>query len=357
MSRQVKRIFILGIGDVGFRIAQMTAERGLATDLRLAGHGESHAQWARLLQLGTSCRTSAVTLDGMDEAALSTALADFAPHLIIQCATLLAPFAFIQCGSDKTLALARAGFAFQTSAQLPIVMTLMKARKKARLDCPVVNGSFPDATNPMLARLGLAPTVGVGNVAIIARLLESARPKPQGERLKVIAHHPQLLGFIRGELPRQDLAMPLVHEDGKRLSDDVLKIPSGLKIGPSLNYLVAVTALPIIEGLLDPSRTIETHAPGILGLEGGYPVMIRNGEIVLDLPAGVTTEEAVAFNRMAGRGDAIERIEQDGTLVYTEAARRVAAGICPELGEPLHPDKVMERFEVLDAFVRECRRA
>ena len=40
----------------------------------------------------------------------------------------------------------------------------------------------------------------------------------------------------------------------------------------------------------------------------------------------------------------IERIEDDGTVIYTEHARRIMADINPILTEPLVPSRAKERF-------------
>jgi hypothetical protein len=55
-NEQKRRVMILGLGDLGIRLAQTVAERGLATDLKLVSRGEVAAQWAQLLRLGTDCR-------------------------------------------------------------------------------------------------------------------------------------------------------------------------------------------------------------------------------------------------------------------------------------------------------------
>jgi hypothetical protein len=51
-------------------------------------------------------------------------------------------------------------------------------------------------------------------------------------------------------------------------------------------------ALALISG-----KTHVGRAAGPFGCPGGYPIKIENGEIALNLPAGVTPEEAIAFNK------------------------------------------------------------
>jgi len=38
------------------------------------------------------------------------------------------------------------------------------------------------------------------------------------------------------------------------------------------------------------------HAPAPNGLPGGYPVRLQDGQLTLDLPAGITESAAVAWN-------------------------------------------------------------
>ena len=59
---------------------------------------------------------------------------------------------------------------------------------------------------------------------------------------------------------------------------------------------------------------------GPAGLPGGYPARVENGRISLSLPEGLEVDDAVALNDAAARWDGIERIEPDGTVMYTADA-------------------------------------
>jgi hypothetical protein len=192
---QKRRVVILGLGDLGTRLAQTLAERGLATDLKLVSRGAVAAQWAHLLRLGTDCRVSSERTDGLDVAGMTNVLASFEPDLIIQCASLLSPFALLESGAPAAVGIMKAGFALQIAAHLPIIATLMRAHAIVGLSCPVINCSFPDLSHPILWRLGLAPTAGIGNVAMIARHLEEARGKRGKGKLRIIAHHAHVTPF------------------------------------------------------------------------------------------------------------------------------------------------------------------
>jgi hypothetical protein len=70
------------------------------------------------------------------------------------------------------------------------------------------------------------------------------------------------------------------------------------------------------------------------------------------LPAGLSREYAVSFNDLAAKGEGIERIDEDGTVYYTEHARQSVAEFCPELAGPLRPGDVESRFQILQAVAQ-----
>src|SRR5215831_12062969 len=96
-----------------------------------------------------------------------------------------------------------------------------------------------------------------------------------------------------------------------------------------------------------------TPAPG--GLPGGYPVLIANGAVTLDLPPGLTRQDAIAFNDSMARGDGIEAVDDDGTVHFTAACRDAVAGLGAGLAEPLAVDDLRARAAALDAVLSETR--
>ena len=100
---------------------------------------------------------------------------------------------------------------------------------------------------------------------------------------------------------------------------------------------------------------MRTHAPGVLGLPGGYPICVRRKSIELDLPAGISRDEAVEFNNLWARADGVEGIESDGTLIHAEDARRTAKPFCAELAARSLPS-IGNRGWVLRPFYEDCLR-
>jgi len=344
---QAMRILVLGMGDLGVRIARIVVEGGFSSSCILAGKSDAATQWSRLLQISSGREVSAARVDGQNIEALKALLTRFEPEMIVQCATLLSPFALRHVPTAAAQAVLKGGFALQLAAQLPLVCTLMQALRELRMECPVINCSYPDATHPILAAEGLTPTVGIGNVAIMALWYQRQLAGATEATLQVVGQHAQLGPCLAGKPAAPETPTPLVYLNGERLASEQLLFDSGLQGGAAMNHLAAATIVPILRGLMERDRVVETHAPGVFGLPGGYPVRFVAGVPQLRLPDGLTFEEAVSFNSLAAKGEGIESIAEDGTVFYTSHAQQSVAEYCPELAEPLRIADVEKRFQVL----------
>src|SRR5260370_27779774 len=139
MKNKKRRVLLLGLGDLGSRIAQIVAERGLANALKLASRGASAGDLAQRLRRTTGCEVSGEKVDGLDLAGLTRLMADFEPDLIIQSASLLAPCALPECGTPSARGIVAGGLARQVSSQLTVVMTAMRAPKASGRSCQDIN--------------------------------------------------------------------------------------------------------------------------------------------------------------------------------------------------------------------------
>jgi hypothetical protein len=113
--------------------------------------------------------------------------------------------------------------------------------------------------------------------------------------------------------------------------------------------VTAASAAPVLEALLPGSAPLRWSTPSPGGLPGGYPVRIAGGSVTLDLPPGVTREEAAAFNERLAQADGVERIGEDGTVHFTAAAREAVADLDPFLAAPLPVTDLEARAARLDA--------
>jgi hypothetical protein len=215
---------------------------------------------------------------------------------------------------------------------LTLVYKLMQAVKQTGLDIKVINSAFPDATHPVLDKVGLAPAIGIGNVANPVPAIRSSIAHKLGRPLKDVIVYFFAQHFVSHYLPRFGdtggapyyLKAILDGEDitaGVDMAAVFADIPTRYRRpgGRDGQILTASSATTITLAMDDDIGEI-THAPGPSGLPGGYPVRVdRNGGSVI-LPQDLTLEEAVRINEDGQRYDGIDRIDEDGTVHYTESS-------------------------------------
>jgi hypothetical protein len=325
-------VLVIGLGDLGTRVLDALARLPEIDRLLGAGrneeHGQARAGQAELVAAlaGGPRRVEFERLDLDDVAAASSLLRRLDPDVVVTAAsrhTWWLPFA-----DERLEALP---YGVWLPLQLVLVRRLMEARREAGIAAPVVCLPYPDAVGPALAPLGLAPELGAGNVAETAPKLALAAAReagvaPEEVRVRLVMHHAaQRLAFpsLRREatdeppwaaevLVRDE---PLPHEQVERL----FRAPWPLPQGRDTHELSAAATAHAVQALLRDEQTA-THAPAPNGLPGGYPVLLSRRGVELDLPRGLGLAGAVALNERAAAFDGIERIEPDGTVVYTSAA-------------------------------------
>lgn len=351
------RVLIIGAGDVASRFAMGLAASGRVGAITLAGLSQGRGpETAGLVATCCDCLVRFEPLDATRQGEVEALLRRERPDLVVQAGSLLSPWTLLGRRDPLARAIAATGLGLQLPVQLPILLTVMRAAQSVGHAGPIANVSFPDATHPILDQLGLAPTIGLGNVSMIHLRVRAALRERDGEGplppIRVIGHHRHVYGVMAATPPAQKLGRCHVHlgEAGER-ADELAYAGQPIPAGLRYNEVTAASALPVMLALLPGAAPLRFSAPAPHGLPGGYPVRIAEGRIDLDLPEGVALAEAVAFNRRIARADGIEAIASDGTVSFTEAARRAVAGLAPELAEPLPPDEAGRRASRLLALL------
>ena len=347
------RILLIGPGDLGQRLAAGLASFPEVGELVLAGRDPGWGgPLAALIEACGTCRVRFHELDVHRRGDLERLLRRERPDLLVQCAAEFSPWWLGERPEPLAAALGRAGFALQLPVQLPLVMAVMQGVRTAGLGAPVVNASYPDVTHPILAARGLAPTVGIGNAGMIeARVRAALRHRPEidgAEPIRVAAHHAHVTPVVQARPPAPPATRPRVYlgEEGRR--DDALAFAGPpLPSERRLNALSAAAGLPLLRALLAGGPALRTSAPGPAGLPGGWPVRVEAGRIELDLPTGAGRDELEAFQWESARQDGVERVEADGTVVFTAEARAELRPWAGELAEPLALEEVEERRDFL----------
>jgi hypothetical protein len=353
----VSTVLIIGAGDLGERLTASLAARGNVRRVVLAGRSASTVTAiAATVASATDCLVDPAIVDASRQGEVAELLAHVRPDLVVQCASVRSPWALAGRADAVSRRVVEAGFALRLPFQLPIVLAVMRAARDADYAGPIANLSYPDVTGPVLRGLELAPTVGLGNAGMIVRRVRAAlratAPEAELPLVRVLGHHAQLPGSIGAEAPSaaDDRVRVYVGEEGSR--DDALAYRGpALASGMRLNTITTAAAMPVLEALLPGGASLRWSTPAPAGLPGGYPVRIADGVVSLDLPPRLSEAEAVAYNERVGRGDGIERIDDDGTVHFTDACKAAVADLEPELAAPLAIGDLPGRAALLDSIL------
>ena len=227
----------------------------------------------------------------------------------------------------------RCGIGPWAAMHLALTSKLMKAVKMSGIDTYVVNTSYPDVINPSLARVGMPPTVGIGNMDLAVPYIQKAASEildvPMSNvEVELIAHHYHAYYWCRygtgSEVPFY-LRVCVGKEDVTGQLGDMKKFIAELPkrgmrpAGRHGQFVVAGSALKNIMAIYNDTEEI-THAPGPQGLEGGYPVRLSRKGVQVVLPKGVTLEQARAMNLEGQEHDGVQEIKDNGDVVVTDEA-------------------------------------
>lgn len=338
---------LIGAGGLGSAILELLARESPCRIVVCSRNAERGAARCNLARLGAMAQGYGPTIDFLpldlnEQTATAETVRHISPDVILTTATMQTWW-LTDLLPPQAAAIKDAPFGMWLPVHLTLTLKLMEALHMAGYSGKTLTAPFPDVVNPILARLGLAPTSGVGNLDEIVpkvRLLAAERlgASPEAVRVRLVAHHalePAAFGHPVEEVPphllriEYDAADVTARVGGERL----LLAPYPLPSGPPTHFLTAGSAVRLVRALLWDRGTF-LHVPGPCGLPGGYPA-IAGREGVTPVPIeGHTIEEAIAVNERSHRFDGIERIEEDGTAVF-----------CPSLVE-----------RVRDALGYECER-
>lgn len=346
-------VLIVGAGDLGERFAAGLAAAGQVRRLILVSRSGA-AEAATIIASSHDCFVESVACDARQPDEVAKLLFTTDPELVVLSASGRGPWSLAGRDDEAARAIGAAGFALRLPYNLPVPLAVMQAVTDTGYEGRVANVSFPDVTGPVLARLGLAPTVGLGNAAMIllrARsVLRAANPDAELPLLRVLAQHSQLSDVMQSRLPDDPAARARVYVGEDGILDDTLAYQAP-PLAPSVryNYVTAASSLPVLHALLPGAGPLRWSTPSPHGLPGGYPVRIDKGEIALDLPPGLTEEQAVRFNDQQALADGVERIDDDGTVHFTASCREAIAAVDPGLADPLEVGDLEARAAQLDA--------
>lgn len=327
------RILFVGLGNLGSQVFDLFVLRAQRGDQFLVGGrnleylGE-RTRWtaAAALQLGLSVQVKTTSLDVWNIEQTAQTIATFQPEVIFSSVTVQRSAIISQLPQPYFERLAKARSGPWMPLTLVLVYKLMQAVKLTGLPITVLNGGSPDNAHAVLGKVGLAPTSGIGNLALAVPPLKQAlalqfhRPV---ERVQVLlfGHSAVMQQLRKGTAGGAPMHLS-VFVDGAEITSQ-LDLPALLGTLPATleheytQLLTAATAATVLDAVT--GKTQETvHAPGPRGLPGAYPFRIENGSITIVLPPRFSLEEAIRINQEGQRLDGIERIDEDGTVSFAE---------------------------------------
>ncbi|MFE7754004.1 hypothetical protein [Streptomyces sp. NPDC057429] len=252
-------------------------------------------------------------------------LARTSPRMLLVCASAQSPWERTRHPSGWTDLIAEAGFGLTLPLQADIPVRAARAVADAAPDTLLINACFPDAVNPLLKALDLPVLCGIGNAGLVAASLGHTLSLGPTPRLKVLAHHVHLHAPVH---PADEARAWL--DDAPLTDVTALLTRQRTTDRERLNLVTGHTAALLITSLAH-GFTLHTSLPGPHGLPGGYPVAIRDSTVTLDLPPGLTEQEATAWNHRVGAGDGVT--VDDGRVRFTGPALAAVTAHAPALAE------------------------
>ncbi len=335
-------VLLTGVGGLGgWALEFLARARGvdrIVTLKRSPWSGPSRVSLARLGAMfqGHAKRFEHQTLDLADLDATARFLATLKPDAILHSATVQSPRRFMNADIDDGLRaeVRAATFSLWLPWHLMPATQLIRAVERAGIETLIVNTAFPDVVNAAIwAHFGHGPVAGAGNVEVSAAAVEGYTIETTGAagediEVRLVGSH-ALMAYGAAVVPHRFQLMVRGQDvtDAYDLGPILASWPEAIAWNQTDCFsLFASSAVKNVLALLG-STPVRTHVSGPMGLPGGYPAEIAAGRVQLNLPKGVSLEEAVGVNEEAARYDAIERIEADGAVVYTGEARAAMESI------------------------------
>ncbi|WP_143036181.1 NAD-dependent epimerase/dehydratase family protein [Lentzea fradiae] len=366
-------VMIVGAGLLGYGVLELLMRR--SEDVRITVVGTDREQTRRranlalhaVTQMGYYPSVEADQVDLFDVDRTAELIARVAPDVIFTTASLQPWWQIFELPKALAEEIDRASIGPWLPMQLTLVYHLMQAVRRAGSDAKVVNAALPDVTHALLDTAGLAPTIGVGNVANVVPGLRRAAADLLDVPLRSVQLRLVAEAFVSSGLKNDHTvngAPYLLHvlvDDVDRTADvsvpDVVRLLStryariGARDG---TRLTAASALTVLDAVLDDTGAV-VHAPGPNALIGGYPVRVWRDRVELALPEGVTEQQAREVNERAMVFDGIAEVRPDGTAVYTPENMAIIEKFLGYSARTVHLDESRAQAEELGAAYRAFR--
>jgi len=329
-------IMMIGIGDLGGHVLEMLvrapgSRRIITADVNEDwGYRKTNIAAFGASQLGCYPEVEFIKIDLYNIDQTAGIIAKYQPEIIYSAVSLQSWWVINTLPNDVFEQLDKARFGPWLPMHLTLVYKLMQAVQQTGLDVKMINSAFPAAAHTILDKVGLAPAIGIGNVANIVPAIRSSIAYRLGRPMKDVTVYFFAQHYVSHYLPRFGTTGGAPYYlkamvDGENVTDDLnldevfADIPNRFRRsgGREGQILTASSAAGVILPMIDDTGDF-IHAPGPNGLPGGYPVRVDGDGGKVILPKDLTITEAIRINEEGQRYDGIDKIEDDGTVHYTD---------------------------------------
>lgn len=327
------KILFVGLGNLGSQVFDLFAVRAKRDDQFLIGgrnldylHERTRWTASAALQLGVPIKVDVTYMDVWNIDQTAQAIFSFKPDVIFSSMTVLPSAAIERLPTPlfQKLAQARGGPWLPTT--LVLVYKLMQAIKQTGLTPIVLNGGTPDNSHEVLSKVGLAPTSGIGNIALTVppirqALAEQLHTPVEQVRVLFFAHTYVVQSLRKGTTggaPFHLAAFVNEEEVTEQLDLPALFRQLPLTLEHEYTQLLTAASAATVFDVLTTGDSSLVHAPGPNGLPGGYPLRAGEQGLEVVLPQGFALEEAIHLNQKGQQFEGIEKIDDNGTVYFAE---------------------------------------
>ena len=346
-------ILILGTGPFAQRIAcDLAATATRPVGVVVAGRNAFRLAWiltaarARAEMFASPVALGGRELDLAQEERLGELLASLRPKVIVQAASLQPAAVISGAANGWTKLVAEGGLSATAVFQAVLAARVARAMAQLLPASQLINCCFPDVANGIVVAMGLPVTCGIGNIAILAHAfaghLESPRPK-----LQMLCHYQNIAAWRHPAEQRAGRA-PRVWLDEAELSDVYPRF-AAVQLTPE--PVIDISGASGVGLMLAMAHGTDWwgHVPGPQGLPGGYPVALMDGRIVLNLPAGLDREAAIAWNAAHEVENGLV-VEPDGHALYTGLLRDMLRAESADIAAGFHVADLEQAWLAMSAL-------
>jgi hypothetical protein len=347
-------VVVFGTGAFAARIVfDIAASAAQPVRVVIAGRNRERLSWlatasaARAVIFARPAAFATQACDLFDNEQVEAVLGTESPSVVVQAASVQTSSVIAATGDAWSRLVAEGGLSATAVFQAVLSTRVAAAMTRLGMDARLVNCSFPDVVNPMLAALGHRVACGIGNVAILSNVFAAQSGVVEPGRLKVLAHYQTIAPWRRPPEARSGPA-PRVFVDDAEVADVFARFRSARLTPEPAIEISGASGVPLILALAS-GGTWRGHAPGPNGLPGGYPVSVFAGAVDLDLPAPVSREEAVAWNACFEEENGLS-VDRNGRAQYAGKLRELLRRHSPSLAEGFAIADLEEVHQAMDAL-------